>query len=299
MNRNSKKAILFIGLSYSVSWLMAILFFTFGGKWMTPGSVVMAVVYMFVPTVVAIIVQKFIYKEAVKEPLGISFRLNRWFIVAWLLPLLIAIAAAAVSIVLPGAEFVSAPEGSRVFEHFRTILPAETLQQMERQISSLPFHPFWFVLLQGVVAGITINAVAGFGEELGWRGFLQKEFGYMGFWKSSAVIGVVWGIWHAPLVLKGHDYPQHPVAGVFMMVILCVLLAPIFSYVRLKAKSVVAAAIIHGTFNATAILPLIVVRGGSDLIIGVTGLAGLIVLFFVNLCLFLYDRVFSKEPVVV
>jgi len=299
VNQHIKKAMLFVGLTFLVSWLMAILFFTFGGKWMTPASLVIAVIYMFVPMVIAIIVQKFIYKEPMREPLGISFRLNRWFIVAWLLPLIIAIAATGVSIVLPKVEFVTDPQTSRIFEHFRTILPAETLQQMEGQVSSLPFHPFWFVLLQGLVAGITINAVAGFGEELGWRGFLQKEFGYMGFWKSSAVIGIIWGIWHAPLVLKGHNYPQHPVAGVFMMVILCVLFAPIFSYVRLKAKSVVAAAIIHGTLNAIAGLPLIVVKGGNDLTIGVTGLAGFVVLALVNVGLLLYDRVLAKEPIMV
>jgi membrane protease YdiL (CAAX protease family) len=293
VNQHIKKAMLFVGLTFLVSWLMAILFFTFGGKWMTPASLVIAVIYMFVPMVIAIIVQKFIYKEPVKKPLGISFKLNRWFLVAWLLPAIIAVVTIGVSLLFPGVDFTLEPESSRIFEHFRTILPAETLQQMEGQVSSLPFHPFWFALLQGLVAGITINAVAGFGEELGWRGFLQREFSYMGFWKSSVIIGVIWGIWHAPLVLKGHNYPQHPVAGVFMMVILCVLFAPIFSYVRLKAKSVVAAAIIHGTLNAIAGLPLIVVKGGNDLTIGVTGLSGFIVLALVNVGVCQADLVFQ------
>ena len=117
----------------------------------------------------------------------------------------------------------------------------------------------------GLVAGVSINAVAGFGEELGWRGFLQKELAFLGFWRSSLLIGVVWGLWHAPLILQGHNYPQHRIAGVFMMTILCVLLAPIFGYVRIKAHSVIAAAIIHGTFNATYGLAITLVRGGSDL----------------------------------
>jgi len=119
----------------------------------------------------------------------------------------------------------------------------------------------------------------------------------MGFWKSSVIIGVIWGIWHAPIILQGHNYPQHPVVGVLMMTIWCVLLAPIFSYVRLKANSVIAAAIIHGSLNATAGLSLMVVKGGNDLTVGAAGLAGFIVLAFVNIGLLLYDRVLAKEPI--
>ena len=82
-----------------------------------------------------------------------------------------------------------------------------------------------------------------------------------------------------------------------MMVILCVLLAPIFSYIRLKSNSVIAAAIIHGTLNATGSLPLIVTKGGNDLIVGVTGLSGFVVLIGVNFSLLLYDHFVAKEQI--
>ena len=81
------------------------------------------------------------------------------------------------------------------------------------------------------------------------------------------------------------------------MIILCVLLDPIFSYVRIRANSVIAAAIIHGSLNATAGLSLMVVKGGNDLTVGAAGLAGFIVLAFVNIGLLLYDRVLAKEPI--
>jgi len=138
--------------------------------------------------------------------------------------------------------------------------------------------------------------VAGFGEELGWRGFLQRELGYLGFWKSSALIGLIWGAWHAPIILQGHNYPQHPVAGVFMMIIFTLLLSPIFSYVRLKSGSVLAAAVIHGSLNGTVGLSVMVIKGGNDLTVGVTGLAGFIVLFIVNAGIFIYDRYPAKDP---
>ena len=256
----------------------------------------MKVIYMFMPMAVAIIIQKSIYKEPLKEPLGISFKLNRWFVVAWLLPPVIAFATLGVSLLFSGVEY--SPEMAGMFERFKSLLTPEQLAQMESQTATLPIHPFWLSLLQGLVAGVTINAVFGFGEELGWRGLLLRKLGYMGFWKSSLTIGVVWGIWHAPIILQGHNYPEHPVAGILMMTIWCILLAPIFSYVRLKAKSVIAAAIFHGSFNATAGLAVMVVKGGNDLLIGVTGLAGFIVLVILNIGLIIYDKFLTNEPII-
>ena len=75
----------------------------------------------------------------------------------------------------------------------------------------------------------------------------------------------------------------------------CILLAPIFSYVRLRAKSVIAASIIHGSLNGTAGLAIIVVKGGNDLLVGATGFAGFIALIVVNAVLFIYN---SKKPIV-
>ena len=284
MNKNIKRIILFIGLTFVICWLIVVLFFAFGGKWDTPASFGITTIYMFIPMAVAILVQKFIYKEPFKAPLGISFKFNRWFVLAWLLPPALAFTTLGVSLLLPGVEY--SPEMAGMFERFKSLFTPEQLMQMERQVSTLPIHPVWLSLLQGLVAGVTINAVFGFGEELGWRGLLQRELDFMGFWKSSLTIGIVWGIWHAPVILQGHNYPEHPVAGIFMMMIWCILLAPIFSYIRLKAKSVIAAAIFHGSFNATAGLAVMVVSGGNDLLIGVTGLAGFIVLLIANIGLF-------------
>ena len=287
MNRNIKKSLLFIVLTFFFNYLLIFSYLALGGKWLMPYAAIVGAIYMFVPMVIAII-QKFIYKEPLKEPMGISWKINCWWVVAWLLPPAVAFATIAISLLFPGVEY--SPEMTGFFERFRQVLPPEQFEKMQQQAAELPVHPFWIALTLGLVAGGTINAVAGFGEELGWRGFLQKEFSFMGFWKSSLLIGFIWGIWHAPLILKGHNYPQHPRAGAFMMTGWCMLLAPIFSYVRLKAKSVIAAAVIHGSLNATAGLALVVVKGGNDLLVGVQGLAGFIVLTAANIAIFAYDR---------
>ncbi len=132
----------------------------------------------------------------------------------------------------------------------------------EDMMDEAPFSPvvmFWLMILQGIIAGPTINAIAALGEELGWRGFLLKETASVGFWKSALFIGFIWGIWHAPLFLMGHNYPGFEVAGVFMMTLWCILLSPLFSYITIKANNVIAAAILHGSINAVAgpaIMPL-------------------------------------------
>ena len=112
-----------------------------------------------------------------------------------------------------------------------------------------------------------------------------------------AVTGFIWGIWHSPLILMGHNYPQHPEIGVLLMTFWCILLTPLFLYFTVKAKSVIAAAIMHGTLNATAGIAIMVIKGGNDLTVGITGLAGFISLIVVLLLLYLYDNKLSKEKI--
>jgi membrane protease YdiL (CAAX protease family) len=296
MKTNIKKSLVFVGLTFFISYVFIFSYFALGGSWFSPAAVVVAAIYMFMPTIAAIVVQKFIYKEPLKEPLGISWRVNRWWLVAWLLPPAAAFGALGISLLLPDVRY--SPQMTGLLERFRAVIPAEQLQRAQKQMDSFPIHPFWIGLFLGLVAGPTVNAVAGFGEELGWRGLLQRELGFLGFWKSSALIGFIWGLWHAPIILQGHNYPQHRIVGVFMMTAFCVLLAPVFSYVRLKAKSVIAAAIIHGSLNATAGVAIAVIEGGSDLTVGLQGLPGFITLAVINLGIFAYERFVAREPLI-
>jgi membrane protease YdiL (CAAX protease family) len=290
-----KKVLLFLGLTFAADWLMAGVFYLLGGRLNTNPAVVMAVAYMFVPMIMAIVVQRFVYHQPVKGPLGISFRVNPWWLAAWLIPPALAFGAFGVSLLFRDVSY--SPEMAGIYEHFAKVFTPEQIQEIRRKQALLPFHPMWFMLIQGLVIGPTLNAVAGFGEELGWRGFLQKELGPMGFWSSSAVIGFIWGVWHLPLILMGHNYPEHPVPGVFLWTANCIFLGIVFSYVRVRARSVVAAAVMHGTYNATASLAIILIMGGNDLITGVQGLPGLIVTAAAAAVLFVVDRFVMSRPV--
>ena len=148
-----------------------------------------------------------------------------------------------------------------------------------------------------MIAGYTINALFAFGEEVGWRSCLLNAFEGKPFWQACVFTGAVWGIWHAPLILLGHNYPEHPQIGVAMMTLWCILLTPMFIYIRVKTKSVYGDSFLHGFLNALAGLPLLLIIGGNDLTKGVTGAAGMIALVIINAALIFYDVYISKDRI--
>lgn len=290
---NLKKISIFIVLTFAVSGAMIYAFQKLGGKWNTPQGTVFGAFYMFVPMIITVAVQKGIFRQTIREPLAVSFRWNRWFFIAWFAPMIFAFATLGMGLLLPGIEFSPSMEG--IYQRFEATLPQAQIENLRSQAQRMPFHPFWISFLQAIIAGISINAVAGFGEELGWRGLLLKELQPLGFWRSSLLTGFIWGVWHAPLILLGHNYPFHPRLGVLLMILWCMLLSPLFSHVTLRARSVIAASILHGSLNANAGLPIMVIKGGSDLVAGVTGLAGFLVLGAANIALWQYRR---KYPMI-
>lgn len=278
----NRKSIIFLILTFTFSWSLVLLFKMTGLEWTAQTSLFVTIPFMFMPMFSAIIVRKGIYKEK-----GLisshAFKPNRWFAAAWLAPPLYALATLGVSLLFPQIEFSPGMEG--FINLFRERLSPEQLSLLEDQLKTLPIHPVFLTMVQGMIAGLTINAIAGFGEEFGWRELLFKETGKNGFWKSSLLTGLFWGIWHAPVILYGHNYPEHPIIGVFMMTAWCILLAPLFSYIRYKSGSVIAASILHGTLNGVAGIAIMTISGGNDLIRGITGISGFAVLIILNLLL--------------
>ena len=238
---------------------------------------------MLIP-LLAVLFTQLIFKEPVFRNLGISFKFNRWWWIGWLLMPVVALAVLGVTLLMPGARWTPDSE-----------LIQMTLAQMPEGFG------VWGIigisLISGLITGATINAVFGFGEEIAWRGFLMKEFKGRKLLTAALWIGIIWGFWHAPIILNGHNYPQHPAAGVFMMVAMCLLLTPILMYFRQKSGSVIVPAIMHGTFNAVVGITNLMVTPANDLLYGGPGLAGMIVLLIVNIALFLVDRYLLKDNI--
>lgn len=288
MHIKTRKISIFIGLTFLLSWSAAFLFYLCGGKWNTPGAVILGLVYMCMPMTSVIITQSVVYKESFLSVLRLNFKLNRWFFIAWLLPPVLGFLAFGVGLLMPGVTY--SPDMSGMYELYKDIIPPADYQQMYAQMAQLPVHPVWLALAAGLASGITINALAAYGEELGWRGFLYDELQPLGFWKSSMLIGLIWGVWHAPFILQGHNYPHYPLFGIAMMIVWCVLLSPLFCFIRSKSRSVIPAAIMHGTLNGTFTLAIFLLKGGNELLIGITGLAGFIVLALVNMGIFVLHK---------
>lgn len=238
---------------------------------------------MLIP-LAAVAVTRLIAKEPMFRNLGISFKVNRWWFAGWLFIPILALAIMGASALMPGESW--SPDNETV---------AAAMKQIPGNMGTWGF--IGITLISGLLAGMTINAVFAFGEEIGWRGYLVELFKGQGFIRTSVVTGAIWGLWHAPLILNGHNYPQHPVAGVFMMVLMCILFTPILLYFRQKSGSVIVAAIMHGTFNGVVGLSNIFVLPFNDLLVGAPGLAGMLVLLGSDAAIFLYDRYVTKERI--
>jgi len=277
---------LFLAVTFGFSWSFgaAVLLIPADGS---VGAMVvrtlLMVAFMFGPMVGAIVAQR-AAGQAIFKPLGVAMSLNWWWLVAWFGPFAFAVLTLVVGLLLPGVAW--SPDLSGFLDRLSGTVSDAQLEEGRRQLAAMPPLLLWLLVIgQPLVAGVSINAVAGFGEELGWRGFLFRAWAPFGFWKASLLVGVIWGVWHAPVIVQGHNYAQHPYIGVVMMTALCVLAAPPFAWLRLRTGSVIAVSVAHGTFNACGSLSIMFLRGGNDLLVGGAGLAGLLVLLLVNLAL--------------
>lgn len=111
-------------------------------------------------------------------------------------------------------------------------------------------------LLVLIPVAMLINPIMGiiqcFGEELAWRGFLLPKLNKK-FPTQIAVIinGVILGVWHSPIIAMGYNYgTKHPVLGILAMIILCIVIGTIASYLFYKTKSVWCPVLFHASFNS-------------------------------------------------
>lgn len=93
-----------------------------------------------------------------------------------------------------------------------------------------------------------------FGEEWGWRGYMMPKLLEL-MPKPLAVIvgGVIWGLWHAPLTVSGHNfglqYKFYPWLGILLMCVFCILMNAFLTMLTERTKSVYPAAFCHAINN--------------------------------------------------
>ncbi len=290
-----KKAIRFSIIVCLFSWAMfAVAHWGFGMGADTPvGLMLFSTVYMFFPFITALVLQA-IDKEKFNHTGLVNFKIKWSWLVAWLLPVVMVLLCILVNGLMPGVSLQYNAE--QLINQYH--IPEDQQEMVREQLSAIPASLMVVIILvSSLMAGVSVNALAAFGEEYGWRNYLVHALREKKFWPAALFIGVVWGIWHFPLILMGHNYPNEPQWGVLLMVVMCILLGVIELYFVLKSKSMIVAAILHGTINALAGVVIYFTLGGNDFLNGMPGLSGFIVMALTIVCLWIYDKYIAKEGI--
>ena len=268
---DSKKGILaFLILTFVLTWPFEVRMLVQGVSLagpVPPYALAVLGAVMFVPGVAAFIVRKFITKEGFDDA-GLGIGPARYYLVAWLLPVGLSVLACLLSVLLTPAHFDFT---------LSEAMKAAVQRAPEKPLPS-PQALLLSIFLSALTIGVMINTLFAFGEEFGWRGYLLMRLLPAGRLRAMVLVGVVWGLWHAPVILMGYNYPRHPISGVALMVGFCVLFSIILSWLRLASGSVLVPAVAHASLNGPASAVRIVLRNYDTATSTLMGLVGFVVL---------------------
>ena len=298
-----KRVWIFLGFAFGISWGTGLVIFLTGGLQNSPvltiegtsfslAYLLLATAYMFSPALANILTRWITREGKTNLMLEPHFDRKRWvyWLCAWVLPGLLTLVGLVIF-------FLVFPQ------HFDSKLSLLT-SQMAAQGTQTPLSPWLIVILQVIQALLLsplLNAISTFGEEFGWRGYLLPKLLPLGHRKAVLLTGVIWGVWHWPIILMGYnyglDYFGAPVLGPLAMVWFTLSLGVLFSWVTLKAENVWPAVIAHGTLNGIAGLGIYFIIGEPSTLLGPapTGLVGGLGFTLAALILLILPGALTKE----
>jgi membrane protease YdiL (CAAX protease family) len=267
----------FLVVAFGLAWATAVVIHLTGGLSSEPlvlpgvprSLVLVAGPYMFAPAVANVVA-----RLATGEGFGRSLlrpRVRaRWrlYAAAWLAPVVLALVGAALYFLVRPGQF-GGLDAAGAYVPVVDGVPA---------LSSEAFVALQFVQL--LVVAPVVNAAFTFGEEFGWRGYLLPKLLPLGTRRALVVHGVIWGVWHWPLIAMGHnyglDYPGAPFVGLGLMVLFTTAVGVVFGWLTLRSGSVWPAVLGHAMVNGAGGLGLLFLVGQPDLLLGPTasGLLG-------------------------
>ena len=298
----------FLLLAFSSTWLIAGIAAAFGIR-TTSGLpyVLVAACCMLMPALSAIVQQRFIDRGPWSD-LCLAFKPMNWrkLVLTALLGVAI-IPTVLLSVFVLGDVFGIAAFGhasvtnERMRIGFEETLAAAGVTTPSAAQAMLASIPAGVMLLGGllaaVVAACTVNLPFMLGEELGWRGYLYHATSTWPVMRRVLFTGVVWGLWHAPLIIMGHNYPGHPIIGIGLMVVFCTLLAFLFDWSRTRVRAVWGPCVLHGIINGSAGLFALFAWGGHPLVGSPVGVASFIALGALCMLVLLFERRKMREGV--
>jgi hypothetical protein len=255
------------GITYAIELALVLPGFRADGVPQILGQLIIAGV-MWVPTLAALLTIKLVMHEPLRS-LNLRFGSLRPYLTAAL------VVPAAFALIYGLTWLLGLGQPDWQMHALRSLLTGAGADS-----STLPQPAvFWPILFLGssLVAPF-INSLFGLGEEIGWRGFLLPRLLPLGKPQAYLLLGIIWGLWHAPLILVGFNYPGEPILGILWMMGLTTALGVYISELTLRHRSTILAGWLHGLFNSQGYgIWRILFPGVNPLLGGVTGLIGMAV----------------------
>ncbi|KQM83944.1 hypothetical protein ASE68_12635 [Agromyces sp. Leaf222] len=239
----------FVVIAFVGAWLVALPLWTTGEGLAHPLFGLLALAMMFTPALATLVVVLWVRRPAsIPRSLGLSpirpagrtwLFIGLAFAFFTALPFLAMLLGHAMGIIrvdLVGLSGVQAVIDGLNEAAGAEAVPIDASVVVVMTLVSLPFLT-------------ALNSVAAFGEEIGWRGWLLPALRPLGTVWALLASGVIWGLWHAPLILLGYNYQRTDLLGVLAMVAFCVLTGVVIGWMRLRSASVWPAVIAHGAIN--------------------------------------------------
>lgn len=204
---------------------------------------------MWMPALAGIIM-RIISREGLFE--GLSWNpLKDWklIVLAFIIPFVIEIVSLVATLCLGGAELKDGfliMEGGNISTRGTALLFGASLQ---------PWYIFIPNYLLSYTVGVTFYSLMfAFGEEYGWRGYLQKQWAPTNKNLAGLLsIGVIWGLWHLPGILLGHNFPEYPIIGaLILMPIICIAFSITLGTTFNKNYVIWVPTIFHGAINISS-----------------------------------------------
>lgn len=196
-----------------------------------------------------------------RQPTGIGWKPRlkgnvKYFLLAWFGPLVLTLAGMAL-------YFAVFPSRLDTTGRYLAATAGEAVVQQMAQQGITPLNYFLISAAQAAVYAPFINMIPALGEEIGWRGYmmprLKERFGLL---TGRLLGGVLWGVWHWPLMLLvgyeyGTNYLGAPVLGLVVFCVFCFALNTFLDFLYEKTGCIWAPALAHGAVNAAGGLPIL------------------------------------------
>lgn len=259
----------FLGITFAITWLVEGLMIAGGLRFEGAPPVYAQLIVsglMWAPALGAFIVRKWITREGFADA---GLRFGSWR--PYLAMLLGVPALFALVYLLTGLLGLGSPD-------WQMSSLVQLMADAGSDTAAIPANLTLVIFLVTVFAAPWINSLFGFGEEFGWTGYLMPRLLPLGKWRAALIYGVIWGLWHAPLVLVGFNYPGYPIPGLLMMSLLATVLGFFQMALWLRDASVLQTAFFHGVINSQGYgIWRMVYADAHPLLGGMAGLVGLLV----------------------